>query len=53
MASDGQIKAMALKKILLLLLLAIPLVARLIRAESEADRAAELQAQPGGAPPAL
>ena len=35
------------------ILLAIPLVARLIRAESEADRAAALQAQPSAAPPAL
>lgn len=34
------------------ILLAIPFVARLIRAESEADRAAALQAQPSSSPPA-
>ena len=35
------------------ILLAIPLVARLIRAESEADRAAALQAHPSANPPAV
>ena len=35
------------------ILLAIPLVARLIRAEAEADRAAALQAHPSASPPAV
>ena len=35
------------------ILLAIPLVARLIRAESEADRAAALQAHSSASPPAV